>query len=318
MPRDPRRRSGDRLLARRLGQAEYDRRRAIEEGRILEHRRPVSPQLTALKIHVVRPLLHFGLHTLGLYRHGHRQFRALRVRHNEVRLTGLPPAFDGFVILHLSDLHLDLDPSFSAVIVSTVRELRYDLAVMTGDYRNSTIGPWQQAVDEVLRVREALTGPVFAVLGNHDAVAMVPPLEAGGVRFLLNESTTIRRGRDSVCLAGIDDPNIYRTHSLHRALRGVPPHRMKILLSHSPAIHREAAASGVQLVLAGHTHGGQVCLPGGRILIHNDRSPRHLLAGVWRWKHVQGYTSPGTGSCGLPIRFNCPPEVTLHTLRRPE
>ncbi|MDD5705365.1 MAG: metallophosphoesterase [Kiritimatiellae bacterium] len=306
----------DRLRAR-LGHRQYRRRLAIEQGRILEHRRPVSPQLTAIKIHVAQPLLTLGLRLLGMYEHGNRQFRSLRVVRHDLLVRDLPAPFAGYTILHLSDLHIDLDPTLITPIAAALRDLRYDLCVLTGDYRNSTVGPCGPAVEAMLRLRAAIDAPVFAVLGNHDFLAMVPPLEREGIRFLLNESVALRRGEATLYLAGIDDPNIYRTHSLARALRHVPRTAAKVLLSHSPVIHREAARQGVQAVLAGHTHGGQVCLPGGRILIHNDDSPRQMLRGPWQFEDVHGYTSPGVGCCGLPVRFNCPPEVTLHRLCRP-
>lgn len=302
------------LLRARLGHRQYRRRLAIEQGRILEHRRPVSPQFTAIKIHVARPLLSLGLRLLGMYRHGNRQFRDLRVVRHALPVRRLPQPFAGFRILHMSDLHLDLDPTLVQPIAAAIRALDYDLCVMTGDYRNSTVGGWDVAVRAMRELRQAIAAPVFAVLGNHDFVAMVPPLEEAGIRFLLNESVALRRGAAALYLAGIDDPYIYRTHSLARALRRVPPLAATILLSHSPIIHEEAARRGVAAVLAGHTHGGQVCLPGGRIIMRNDASPRRLWRGAWRHGGMSGYTSPGTGSCGLPIRFNCPPEVTLHTL----
>ncbi len=301
-------------LRARLSHRQYRRRLAIEQGRILEHRRPISPRLTAVKIHVARPLLSLGLRLLGIYHHGNRQFRALRVVRHTLRLRGLPAPFAGYTILQLSDLHIDLDPTLVRNIVAAIRGLNYDLCVMTGDYRNSTVGGWDRAVRAMRALRQAITTPVFAVLGNHDFVAMVPPIEEIGIRFLLNESVALRRGESSIHLVGIDDPNIYRTHNLTRALRQVPRQAVSILLSHSPIIHAEAARQGVAAVLAGHTHGGQICLPGGRILMHNDPSPHRMLSGAWQYEGVSGYTSPGTGSCGLPVRFNCPPEVTLHTL----
>ncbi len=301
-------------LSARLGHRQYRRRRAIEEGRVLEHRRRLPPPLAAFKAHVARPLLFLGLRLSGLGRHGNRQFRALRVVRHALPVAGLPDDFAGFTLLHLSDLHIDLEPTLARSVAAAIRHLRYDLCVMTGDYRNSTVGRHDVAVGAMLELRRSIAAPVYAVLGNHDFLAMVPPLEEGGIRFLLNEAVALRRAGAVLYLAGIDDPNIYRTHSLARALRRVPASAVKVLLSHSPAIHREAARHGVQAVLAGHTHGGQVCLPGGRILVRNDDSPPQLLRGAWRYGEVRGYTSPGTGACGLPIRINCPPEVTLHEL----
>lgn len=301
-------------INQRLGPPHFARRQAIERRRWREYHQPVSPKMTALKVRVMQPLLRFGLRTLGLYRHGHRQFHNLRIRRNTFRIAGLPEPFAGYTLLQMSDLHIDLDPALVDTIVGAIGDLAYDLCVMTGDFRNATIGPWDEVIPPMRRLREAIRSPAYAVLGNHDFLDMIEPLEAAGITFLLNESHRLTRRGDAIYLVGIDDPNIYGTHDLARALRGVPGNAVKILLSHSPAIHREAEARGIQAVLAGHTHGGQVCLPGGGILLRNDSSPRRLLRGAWRCGALQGYTSSGTGSCGIPIRFNCPPEVTLHTL----
>ena len=143
----------------------------------------------------------------------------------------------------------------------------------------------------------------------------MPVLDAAGVRFLLNEHRVIRRGGDCVYLVGIDDPNFYKSHNFAHAMAGVPTGSCKLLLSHSPQTYQEAEAFGFSFLMAGHTHGGQICLPGGRVLVHDGSSPRHLLSGAWRVGALQGYTSRGTGATGLPVRLNCPAEVTLHVLR---
>ena len=146
-------------------------------------------------------------------------------------------------------------------------------------------------------------------------MAKVPAMEAAGIRFLLNEHVVLRRGDAELYLIGIDDPNYYKTHSFERSLRGVPSAGTKVLLSHSPQTYAMAAEAGIDFLMAGHTHGGQICLPNGHVLIHDGSSPRHLLAGVWTEGSLQGYTSRGTGASGLTARLNCPAEVTLHTLR---
>jgi predicted MPP superfamily phosphohydrolase len=261
------------------------------------------------------PALTTGLKCFGLYGYGRRQFRSLRVNRHDCVLPRLPRAFDRFTLLHLSDLHLDLEPALVEVIAAAVRELDYDLCVMTGDFRNLVSGPCERAVRETLRLRERLRGDCYAVLGNHDLLAMVPPLEAGGVRFLLNESVRLERDGAALNLAGIDDAAIRDDQVLGWALRQVPADEVCVLLSHAPAVHPHAAGREIDLVLAGHTHGGQICLPGGWILWRNDPSPRRLLHGPWRLGETRGYTSAGTGACGIPIRLNSPPEITLHCLR---
>lgn len=251
----------------------------------------------------------------GLYGFGYRQFHSPRVHRREVVLPRLPAAFDGFRILHLTDLHLDLDTSFTATLLKALEGLAYDVCVVTGDFRNYTVGDHGPAMEELRKVLARLPGPLYGVLGNHDSIESVPRIEEMGMRMLLNEHVLLRRGDACLCLAGVDDPNVYRTHRLDRALEGVPKDVPVILLAHSPAIHGEASRAGVDLVLAGHIHGGQICLPGGGILLRNDASPRRVWRGAWQEGRTQGYTSRGTGSCGVPLRFFCPPEIAIHVLR---
>lgn len=253
---------------------------------------------------------------IGLWGRGYREFLSPVVRHNTIAVNNLDPRLHGLTLLHLSDLHLDLDTRLTAVIADTIRPLRYDLAVITGDFNNFTIHLGTTALTEMQALMPAFSAPVYGVLGNHDSVHDIPGLEALGVRMLVNEFTPIHHNGAVFILAGIDDPNIFATHDLDRALpRNPRPGTPVILLSHSPCIHRESAERGIDLVLCGHTHGGQICLPGGRpILPRNDRGAPHVRRGPWREGATQGYTSPGTGSCGIPIRLNCPPEVILHHL----
>ena len=155
----------------------------------------------------------------------------------------------------------------------------------------------------------------FAILGNHDFLEMVPGLEEIGLVVLLNESTWIERGGQRLWIAGIDDPHFYKTHDIERAGSEIPSGACAVLLSHSPETHAQAAEAGFQLQLSGHTHGGQICLPGGRALVVPCNVPKKFHAGRWTHGRLQGYTSRGTGACGVAARWNCPPEITLHTLR---
>jgi hypothetical protein len=137
-----------------------------------------------------------------------------------------------------------------------------------------------------------------------------------GVRVLVNEPWAIRRAGDVLHVAGVDDAHFYRTDNLERALAGIPPDDFTVLLSHTPELWRHAAHSHVDLMLSGHTHGGQICLPGGVPVFLSAKLPRRLGRGAWRHHDVQGYTSVGCGSCVVTARFNCPPEITLHVLAR--
>jgi len=301
-------------LGDRLGQTTLRQRLDLEAAHTKKKRifgsRPSLFSRSAWK----RATLWHGLHALGLYERGYRNFKDVQVRSNRVMLPALPQAFDGYRILHLSDLHIDLDTSLTDVIIDRVGRVSYDLCVITGDFRSETFGPSDLALTETARLVTHLRSPIFAILGNHDYVETVPPLEAAGVQFLLNETVPIQRYDTSIYLSGIDDPYFYKTEDIFRASRAIPTDAISVLLSHTPDVYPLAAAEGYDLLLCGHTHAGQLCFPGGHAIQRNIRSPRHMTQGPWRYRQMAGYTSAGTGATNLPIRFFCPPEITLHEL----
>lgn len=303
-------------LGERLGHDALRKRLTIEEERtqryrtIRSHPRTFSPKLWQ------NDILKFSLRALRLYDRGYHNFKDVAVRHNIVRMPSLPSAFDGYRLLHLSDLHIDLEDELADVLLGMIHDLSYDLCVLTGDYRAHTAGSSLASAHETGRVLEAIDTPIYATLGNHDFIDVVPILEAQGVRFLLNESVIVKRGNARLYLAGIDDANTYETHDLALATANIPPDHVSILLSHTPDVYVEAAAYDYDLLLSGHTHAGQICLPGGVAIERNIRGPRELLQGPWQYGRMAGYTSAGAGATGLPIRFNCRPEITVHELKR--
>ncbi|MBV8738507.1 MAG: metallophosphoesterase, partial [Alphaproteobacteria bacterium] len=118
-----------------------------------------------------------------------------------------------------------------------------------------------------------------------------------------------------VYLAGIDDAHFYRMDNIEKAVSQIPHDAFSILLSHTPEIYRQAAHADFDLLLSGHTHGGQICLPGAIPLTLDSVLPRRMGAGSWRYGRMVGYTSVGVGSSIVAARINCPPEITLHELR---
>jgi len=112
-----------------------------------------------------------------------------------------------------------------------------------------------------------------------------------------------------------DGYRILHLSDLHLARAAIPSKHCSILLAHSPESYRAAASIGYDLMLSGHTHAGQICLPGRYAILANANCPRRMLYGTWKYQMMQGYTSSGTGSCGVPVRFFCPPEIVIHTLR---
>lgn len=301
-------------LARRMGAASFAERLRKENARELAF----GGRLRWCPMKWAGPAARLAFRCAGLYGRARREFLDVRVREETFALPGLAPELAGFTLLHLSDLHLDIDPALPDAIRGALATVagRYDAAAATGDFNNFTVHGDTKALDLAASLRGAFTAPVFAVLGNHDSVRDVPYLERAGYRVLLNESVRLRRagasGGPSLLLAGVDDPNIFATHDLAAALRGRRPGEPCVLLAHAPSVHREAAAAGVSLVLCGHVHGGQVCLPSGRTLAWRHwRFPRRVWRGRWTEGATQGYTTTGVGACGAPLRLNCPPEIVL-------
>jgi predicted MPP superfamily phosphohydrolase len=263
----------------------------------------------------VHTLLRIALALVGLHDRGRRNALRIQLRRNDVALAGLPAAFDGYTLLHLSDLHLDMSEPHLARVIECVQGLDYDLCVLTGDFRFRTFGPFEPALGALEKLRPHLRRRAYAVLGNHDTIRMVPGMEALDIRVLVNESVRIERAGDAVHLAGIDDAHYFRTHNFHRAAHDIPPDACAVLLSHTPEPYRHAAHAGFSLMLCGHTHGGQICLPGGVPIITDSDAPRAYARGPWRYRGMTGYTSVGCGSSIVDVRLNCLPEMTLHRLR---
>lgn len=245
----------------------------------------------------------------------------VKVTRPTIALPTLPPEWDGVKIAQLSDIHVgrlvSLDDARDAVDLAN--GLGADLIALTGDYV-SRADAITRALVEVLRNLRAPEG-VFAVLGNHDywtnREKMIRTIEQAGIEVLVNEHRLLRRGGGELCLAGVDD--FWSTApgpDLTEALADVPEPACRILLAHNPDYVEDLTGTPrVDLVLSGHTHGGQVNFPllGPPVLpIRHRRYAAGLVAGP----HCPVYVSRGLGMVEVPVRFNCRPELPLITLRR--
>ncbi|OUM93142.1 MAG: hypothetical protein BAA04_13400 [Firmicutes bacterium ZCTH02-B6] len=250
----------------------------------------------------------------------------LSVTRVEIPIHGLPPDLDGLTIIQLSDLHLRGYGPFEQDLVRTVRSLPAPILVITGDFLGdpNAAGALIPLLMEIGRDRA-----VYGVLGNHDhgrrvnTQALVHDLTRAGVRVLINSGDAIRHRGHRIRIAGVDDPHTGRDN-LNEALAHVPPsagdaREPLILLAHSPDVLETASQAGVDLVLAGHTHGGQICLPGGRPLWTNTRRGR-FGAGLFGRGRTQMFVSRGIGTSSVRGRLFCPPEVAVVRLvpARPE
>ncbi len=262
-------------------------------------------------------LFGIGLRLCGLYHLGIRNALDIKLTRLNLAFDDLPDAFDGFRILQLSDLHVDFLSGTLDAALDLVSGEQVDLCVLTGDYRKRVSGPFEHILPDFVRLMARLRtrNGVWAILGNHDCADMVPAFEDLGIVVLVNETRSIERGGARIHLTGTDDVHYYYTEAARAALEAAPE-GFKIALIHSAELADVAAKAGFDLYLAGHTHGGQVCLPGGRpILTHMSRYRRYA-SGLWRHHKMLGYTTTGVGVSGLPVRFNTRGEVVLITLRR--
>jgi hypothetical protein len=304
------------LLEKRLGRRYARQRLGIEK----DHEAQIFGQgINFFHIENLTPshaLIRAVLMASGLYWRGVSNAAKVELRHNPIVSPHLPQAFEGYTILQLSDLHIDMSDAAMRRVIELLKGVRYDLCVLTGDYRGMTCGPYAATLAGMAKLRAALDGAIYGVLGNHDTICLVPGLEEMGIKILLNENETIERGGERIHLAGIDDAHFYRVDNIEKAAGDIPHDEFSILISHTPEIYRQAAHADFNVLLSGHTHGGQICLP-GRIPITLDAVlPRSMGRGPWRHHDMIGYTSVGAGVSIVPVRFNCPPEITLHRLSR--
>ena len=241
----------------------------------------------------------------------------LTVEHHPIYLRRLPKAFDGFRIVHLSDFHHSPFTSREQIktAVETANRLHPDLIALTGDYishERRFAAPCAELLGR-LRARQG----VYAVLGNHDhwtdAALITDLFRAEGITVLVNQGMRFEKNGEAIWLAGVDDTMV-GLEDLALALAGSSSDEMKLLLAHNPIVLRRAARAGVDLVLSGHTHGGQVTLRSEKSA--SGRPRRRLLRGLGRQGDTQIYVTRGLGTVVLPIRYGCPPEVSLLELRR--
>jgi predicted MPP superfamily phosphohydrolase len=197
---------------------------------------------------------------MGLYWRARQNAERILVKRNDVKFADLRPAFDGFTILHISDLHVDMNKVAMQHLIELVGGMQYDQCVLTGDYRGKLSGPWRR---------------YFGWPGKSAGSApWIDLCSARQPRFNSNGS------------------------------------------GDTSEVYRQAAHANFNLMLSGHTHGGQLCLPGSIPIKLEAVLPRRMGAGTWKYHNMTGYTSVGAGSSVLPVRLNCPPEITLHCLRR--
>lgn len=240
----------------------------------------------------------------------------LSIERQEIYLPRLPAKLDGLRVVHLSDLHYGplVNPQHLDRAIRAANDLRPDLIALTGDYisqHRMYAAPCAEIVGK-LRARYG----VYAVLGNHDhwtdAALIADLFRAENIRVLINEGSRMDLRGESFWLSGVDDTMV-GLEDLSLALAGAQHNEFKLLLAHNPTILRRAARAGVDLVLSGHTHGGQVTWRSEKS--RSGRPRRRMLRGLGRRGNTQIYVTRGLGTVVLPIRYGCPPEISVLDLR---
>lgn len=239
---------------------------------------------------------------------------SLSLERVNIELKRLPRKLDGFRIIHLSDIH---HSPFTGVehierVVKITNRLKPDLIVLTGDY----VSHHTEYVAPVAELLGRLKAPhgVHACLGNHDhwtdADLVIRSFRDEGINLLVNEGFRLEIEGGAFWLAGVDDHMVGRT-DVQASLLGSFPDEMKMLLAHNPIIFREAARYGVDLTLSGHTHGGQIRVRD----VEKGIIPRRRKAGLHRNRGSQLYITRGIGTVVVPVRYQCPPEISLLELK---
>lgn len=253
----------------------------------------------------------------------------------DVYIAGLPAAFNGMSIAQLSDIHLNefTEPFFLRDAVDHINRLNPDIIFLTGDYvthqpGSHRLGIARFAIGAAWQCANILLGlkcrRIYASLGNHDIVVSAPEvtkaLTDNGITVLRNSYLPIEHENARIWLAGLDDPvsgHPLPDLAIPASIRHVPDEPL-ILLCHGPDYARtllsQPAGQAVSLMLSGHTHGGQVRIPGfGPVVL--PTGGKLFPEGAYRLGHMQLYVNRGIGTVGVPFRLDCPPEITLHTLR---
>lgn len=251
-------------------------------------------------------------------RHTHE---APHVKNVEVRLKNLPPAFDGFSIVQISDLHVGplIGRRYTQKVVAMANELKPDMMALTGDFVDGYVRDLAPGVAPLAELK-APHGAFF-VTGNHeyywDALSWVDKFRSLGLHVLLNEHVRLRKEGAEIIIAGVTDyraGSLLRSHATdpQKALAGAPPEAVKVLLAHQSGDYAAIERAGADLQLSGHSHAGQY-FPFTFLI----RYFQTYYKGLNRYKNLQIYVNTGTGYWGPPLKTS-PSEITRIVLRRGE
>lgn len=255
----------------------------------------------------------------GLYKNGYNNVYELETNRYRITSPLIPASFNDYSILHLSDLHIDSVPGFHEMLIEKIKQYPCNICFITGDLRRDTSGGFRNIIKPLKELSSGMDVPngIYAVLGNHDTYLMECLEDNLELNFLINETLFIEKNGEKIAVTGTDDPFRYFTdqeiYALEQDIEG-----FKIALVHTSELAEVAAGSKYSLYLCGHTHGGQICLPGGKAVITHQMEGKSFIKGLWGINGMRGFTHKGCGVSGIPVRYNCPGEIVYFVLRHGE
>lgn len=251
---------------------------------------------------------------------GYYEAHSLRLTPATIVLSRLPQSFNGMTCALIADVHRGPYVSQERVadMVARVNATHPDLIVLAGDYVSMRASYIEPCIAELGKLSAPMG--VYAILGNHDhwvdASLTRQMLSQVGILDLTNTNIAIRRGEASIWLCGVGD--LWTDEQdLDSTLSGVPDEGLRILLSHNPDYADRILDRNVDLVLSGHTHGGQICIPFYGPIVSSSRHPHKYAGGLVHMGSMQVFLTRGVGTIRPPVRLNCPAEVSILTLKRP-
>lgn len=252
---------------------------------------------------------------LALAAYSFVETKTITVTRYSIGINKLPPAFEGFTILHLSDLHSKWFGAGQDKLLEIIKKQRYELVAITGDLVDKDDPDPEPGLQLVKNLTDK---PTYFVPGNHEWWSGYPIREAllkHGVKILENRAEKFELGQQSVWILGVDDPYLGRD-DLQEAMTGVDEVSPKILLAHAPDIYQSAINEKIDVLLVGHTHGGQIRIPliGALVVPGQGLFPKFDY-GLYASGNTKMVITSGLGESVLPIRFNAAPEIVLITFK---
>ncbi len=288
--------------------------RAISENRLLVEKQDREKKA---KNPCYWGVLDFLLRVTLIRNTGLKNALDIQLENVELVFDNLPKGFDDVRFLFITDLHFDGTKPLADKVLNIVGNIDYDYCILGGDYTYGRNADNNQVYPQIGQIAGLLKSKsrVFGILGNYDPYRTAELLEEHGVEMLINEGICLERKGDKIYMAGMDDPSHYKGDDIALTDGNTWEGAFKIMLCHSPAKYKESAEAGYSLYLTGDTHGGQICLPGGFVIFCGPTAGRKMATSKWSYAGMIGYTSRGVGTSRIRVRYYCPPEITVITLR---